>query len=73
MRTILLAMLVAAGIGLVGTSGVSAVPFNGSGLNNAATDNLTKVQHWRWGSRRRVVPAGCHTRPWSRWRARCRM
>ena len=64
MRTILLAMLVAAGIGLVGTAGVSAMSINAMGLKNAPTDNLTQVQHWRWGSRR--YRARCHYR-WRSW------
>ena len=55
MRTILLAGLVATGIGLAGTSGVSAVPINGTVIGDAATatDHVTQVQwgHWRWGSR----------------------
>lgn len=92
MRTILLAMLVAAGIGLLGASGASAVPVNGAALGDAATtiDHVTQVQHWRWGSGGHwrwgsrgghwrwgsgpiIVPRGCHTRPWSRWRPRCWM
>ena len=36
MRGILLAMLVAAGIGLVGTAGVSAAPINGAVIGDAA-------------------------------------
>jgi hypothetical protein len=36
MRTILLAMLVAAGIGLAGISGVSAVPVNGAVIDDLA-------------------------------------
>jgi len=55
MRTILLAMLVAAAIGLAGTSGVSAVPVNGAAIGDLAkaTDPVAQVQwgHWRWGSR----------------------
>jgi hypothetical protein len=54
MRTILLAMLVAVGIGFVGTPGTSAAPANGVVINDAAaaTDRVDQVQHWRWGSRR---------------------
>jgi hypothetical protein len=84
MRGILLAALVAGGIGLAGTAGVSAAPINGAAIGNAAseTSQVTKVQHWRWGSgghRRwgsggghwrwgsRGGPRRCH-RPWnSRW------
>lgn len=53
MRSILLATLVAAGIGLVSTAGVSAAPINGAAIGNAAseTSQITTVQHWRWGSR----------------------
>ncbi len=56
MRTILLAMLVAAGMGLAGTSGASALSVNGSAIGDiaTATDHVTQVQwggHWRWGSR----------------------
>jgi hypothetical protein len=52
MRGILLATLVAAGIGLVGTAGVSAAPINGAAIGNAAdaASPVTTVQHWRWGS-----------------------
>ena len=61
MRTILIAMLAAAGIGLLGTSGASAVPANGWAVHDAAvvSDQVTKAgwghgryrSHWRWGSR----------------------
>ena len=67
MRTILLASLVAAGIGLAGTSGASALPANGAAIGDAATtaNHVTPVQwgwgHWRWGSR------GGHWRWGSRW------
>ena len=52
MRGILLAMLVAAGIGLVGSAGVSAAPINGAAIGNAANaaSPVETVQHWRWGS-----------------------
>ena len=52
MRGILLAMLVAAGIGLVGSAGVSAAPINGAAIGNAAdaASPVETVQHWRWGS-----------------------
>jgi len=47
---------VAAGMGLAGTSGASALPANGTAvIGDAATapDHVTPVQwgHWRWGSR----------------------
>jgi hypothetical protein len=56
MRTILVVSLVAAGMGLAGTTGVSALPANGAAIGDAATaaDHVTPVQwggHWRWGSR----------------------
>ena len=52
MRGILLAMLVAAGIGLVGSAGVSAAPINGAVIGDAANaaSPVEQVQHWRWGS-----------------------
>src|SRR5256714_13680434 len=52
MRGILLAMLVAAGIGFVGSAGVSAAPINGAAIGDAATaaSPVAQVQHWRWGS-----------------------
>ena len=53
MRGTLLAMLVAAGIGLAGTTGtVSAAPINGAAIGAAAdqTGAVEHVQHWRWGS-----------------------
>jgi hypothetical protein len=55
MRTIVTAMLVAAGITLTGASGASAVPANGTAINDAAgiSDSVDQVQHWRWGSRGR--------------------
>jgi hypothetical protein len=55
MRTILIAMLVAAGIGLAGTSGTSAAPASGATINDAEAiiDPVEQVQHWRWGSRGR--------------------
>jgi hypothetical protein len=53
MRGILLAVLVAAGIGLIGTAGVSAAPINGTAIGTAAdaASPVETVQHWRWGSR----------------------
>ena len=52
MRGILLAMLVAAGVGFIGTAGVSAAPINGAAIGNAAdaASPVEQVQHWRWGS-----------------------
>jgi len=56
MRTILIAGIAAAGIGLAATSGASAAPVNGAVIGDlaTATDHVTPVQwggHWRWGSR----------------------
>jgi hypothetical protein len=67
MRGILLAMLVAAGIGLVGSAGVSAAPINGVVIGDAANaaSPVEQVQHWRWGSR------GGHWRWGSRGIRRC--
>lgn len=52
MRGTLLAMLLAGGVGLVGTVGVSAAPINGSVIGDAANaaSPVETVQHWRWGS-----------------------
>jgi len=52
MRGIILAVVTAAGIGLVGTAGVSAAPVSGAAIGNAANETSTveHVQHWRWGS-----------------------
>ena len=70
MRGILLAMLVAAGIGLAGSAGVSAAPINGAAIGNAAneTSQVQQVQHWRWGSggHRRWGSRGGHWRWGSR-------
>ncbi len=77
MRKIVIATLVAAGIGLVGVSAGSAAPANNTALKQAATVNspMIHVQHWRWGSRwghhRRWGWRGPHRRrchgPMSRW------
>jgi hypothetical protein len=64
MRTILLATLLAAGIGFLGASGASAAPANGVSIRDAVQlADVTQVgwhgprrSHWRWGSRR-----------WHRW------
>jgi len=74
MRGILLAMLVAAGIGLAGTAGVSAAPINGAAIGAAAdtTGAVEHVQHWRWGSGgRRWGGRGGHWRWGSRGVRRC--
>jgi hypothetical protein len=66
MRTIILAVLVAVGIGLGFTPTVNAAPASGFGIGHdaAQTSNVTKVQHWRWGSRRHW--RRCHYRTRSR-------
>lgn len=80
MRGLIFAILVAAGVGLVGTAGVSAAPVTGAGILAAAgtTDPVLQVQHWgrrswghsrwrshyRWGSRARR----CHIPFRSVWR-----
>ncbi len=75
MRGTLLAMLVAAGIGLVGTAGVSAAPVNGAVIGDAANaaNSVEQVQHWRWGSggHRRYGSRGGHWRYGSRGVRRC--
>jgi hypothetical protein len=45
-------MLLAAGIGLAGSAGVSAAPINGAVIGDAANaaSPVETVQHWRWGS-----------------------
>ena len=70
MRGILLAMLVAAGIGLVGSAGVSAAPINGAAIGNAAseTSQVQQVQHWRWGSGGHWRWGSGHGRYRSHWR-----
>ena len=66
MRKIVIATLIAAGIGFVGVSAGSAAPVNNAALKQAATANnpVISVQHWRWGSGWRRHR--CHG-PRSRW------
>ena len=48
MRTVLFAMVAAAGIGLAGTTGTSAAPANGAVIDNAANAGLlTEEVHCR--------------------------
>jgi hypothetical protein len=65
MRKIVIATLLAGGIGFVGVSAGSAAPVNNTALKQAASVNnpTIHVQHWRWGSR-----WGGHWRWGSRWR-----
>ncbi|MGH6683380.1 MAG: hypothetical protein ACRECA_05555 [Pseudolabrys sp.] len=52
MRAIILAAIVAAGIGFIGTQTASAAPANGVTINEAATANTAVVKaHWRGRSR----------------------
>jgi hypothetical protein len=72
MRAIILAVLVATGIGLAFTPTVNAAPANGIAIGEGAAQNsnVTHVQHWRWGSSRGWRGRGwerCHARRWSRW------
>jgi hypothetical protein len=71
MRTILIAMLAAAGIGLLGTTGASAMPLKGLSTEDTAvlTDQVTKVSHWRWGSRHHHWRYGSRHHHW-RWGSR---
>jgi hypothetical protein len=67
MRAIILAVLVAAGIGLSLTPTVSAAPANGFIINESATVNNPAVQvHWRG----RSAWWRCHRRGWSYGRCR---
>jgi len=67
MRAIILALLVAVGIGFVGTTNVSAAPANGVTINESAnlSNSIVKVQHYRWRSRH-WRHHWCHTRRWRR-------
>ena len=71
MRSIVLAAVVAAGVGFIGTSGASAAPANGVTINDTAhvNNSVVKVQHYRWRSRH-WRHRNCHYRRWSRW-GRC--
>jgi hypothetical protein len=70
MRSIVIAAVIAAGLGLAGVTAASAVPASGTNIGIAAQHDsqIQKVQHWRWGSRRWW--RRCHYRRWSRW-GRC--
>jgi len=68
MRALMLALLLAFGVALFGTtSSVSAAPANGAAISDQATvtSPVVHVQHWRWGSR--GWRHRCHYRRWSRW------
>jgi hypothetical protein len=66
MRKAMLTLLATAAIGLAGISVATAGPLNPAPLSQAgaAVDNMTTVQHWRWGS-------GGHWRWGSRGCRRC--
>jgi hypothetical protein len=74
MRALILAALVAAGIGLGFMPTVNAAPANGVAIGEGAdvSNSVVKVQHWgrrshwRWGSRGGGWNR-CHARHWSRW------
>ncbi len=63
MRAIILAAIVAAGIGFIGTSNVSAAPASGAAIDQSAAATGTVIKaHWRgrsayWRNRHR-----CHYR-----------
>ena len=62
MRSILFAILVAAGFALTGTSGANAAAANGAVVGQAAQQSDQVI----------VVRDGCgRHRHWSRWRGRC--
>ena len=49
MRTILTATLIAMGIGLVGTAGVSAAPANGTAIGSATSSMIELAQYGGYG------------------------
>jgi hypothetical protein len=65
MRAIILAAIVAAGIGLIGTQTASAAPANGVTINEAANVNTAMVQKAHWRGRSRWWRGRCHHRGWS--------
>jgi hypothetical protein len=80
MKSIIMAVIVAAGIGLMGATGASAAPANGAVIDQAAAQGnmVQHVQHWRWRSlgwgHSRGRSAGymrCHNRRWSGGWHRC--
>src|SRR5262249_7809805 len=52
MRKTLLTLIAGGAIGLAGISAASAAPLSAAPLNQggAAVNDVTQVQHWRWGS-----------------------
>jgi hypothetical protein len=69
MRAIILAAIVAAGIGFIGTQTASAAPANGVTINETAT-TANAVVKAHWNGRSRWWRRGCHHRRWSSW-GRC--
>jgi hypothetical protein len=73
MRKVLLTLMATAALGLAGISAASAAPMNAAPLSQAcaAIDNMTHVQHWRWGSGghwRYGSRGGCRRcNPWRCW------
>jgi hypothetical protein len=69
MRAIILAAIVAAGIGFIGTQTASAAPANGVTISEAASVNTVVVQKAYWRGRRWWRGGGgCHWRWRSGWR-----
>ena len=66
MKSIVLATLIAAGLGLAGTLGASAAPASGAVIGETASHAslLQQVQHSRWRSRH-WRERRCHRRHWS--------
>jgi hypothetical protein len=63
MRAIILAAIVAAGIGFIGTSVASAAPANGVTISETATANTAVIKaHWRGRSGWRRGWHRCHYR-----------
>jgi hypothetical protein len=63
MRAIILAVIVAAGIGFIGTPAASAAPANGVTINEtAAANNAVIKAHWRGRSGWRRGWHRCHYR-----------
>ena len=75
MRKVLLASLIAAGIGFIAAPAGQAAPVNNTVLKQLTDmDNVTQVgwhsryrSHWRWGSRGGGGGGRCHVRWRSYW------
>ena len=66
MRTLLAAVLLAGGVGLIGASAVSAAPTTGLAINDPTEVTGKMVQQTHWRSRSRW--SRCHRRWRSGWR-----